>query len=275
MRHLFVTDLDGTLLDGCSRVSARAADIITSLSRTGALITVATARTPATVEPLLRDTLTTPPAIVMTGAAMWHRDTLSYSHAHRLDPATALDITEECERSGIYPFIYISAPGGRLDVLHSGPLTESDRKFVDDRRNLTLKKFYLHTRYDGSEPPFIIFAMGPRDAVFSLADRLKKRHDCSVSAYVDIFGIETGIIEIFAPGVSKASAVTRLREMTGADRVTVYGDNLNDLPMMAVADESVAVDNALPEVKAAATRVIPANLTDAVPLDIAAVLSKV
>ena len=69
-KQLFVTDMDGTLLGADSRVSRRSARIITDLSRRGALITVATARTPGTVEPLLADTLTLPPAVVMTGAAM-------------------------------------------------------------------------------------------------------------------------------------------------------------------------------------------------------------
>lgn len=80
---LYITDLDGTLLGPDSRVSGESARIITDLSRRGALITVATARTPATVEPLLHDTLTTIPAIVLTGASMWDRSRRVY-----LDPMT-------------------------------------------------------------------------------------------------------------------------------------------------------------------------------------------
>jgi hydroxymethylpyrimidine pyrophosphatase-like HAD family hydrolase len=49
-----------------------------------------------------------------------------------------------------------------------------------------------------------------------------------------------------------------------AERLVVYGDNLNDLPMMKVADVAVAVENALPEVKAAADVVIGANSDDSV-----------
>lgn len=77
-KHLFVTDLDGTLLNADSKVSQESAEIISSLSREGALITVATARTPATVEPLLCETATSIPAIVMTGAAMWDRKEKRY-----------------------------------------------------------------------------------------------------------------------------------------------------------------------------------------------------
>ena len=85
MKTLYVSDMDGTLLGADSRVSPRSAEIISRLSRRGALITVATARTPATVVPLLADTYTSIPAIVMTGAAMWNRDTASYEEIQFID----------------------------------------------------------------------------------------------------------------------------------------------------------------------------------------------
>ena len=82
--------------------------------------------------------------------------------------------------------------------------------------------------------------------------------------YSDIYNKDNGIIEVFAPGVSKAEAVRQMARRTGADRIVVFGDNLNDIPMMAVADVAVAVDNALDEVKAAADVVTGGNNTDAV-----------
>ena len=64
--------------------------------------------------------------------------------------------------------------------------------------------------------------------------------------------------------MSKARAVQDLARQLGADRIVVFGDNLNDLSMMAVADEAVAVANAFPEVKAAADVVIGPNSADSV-----------
>ena len=55
--------------------------------------------------------------------------------------------------------------------------------------------------------------------------------------------------------------------MLGADRLTVYGDHINDLPMFAVADEAVAVANALPEVLDAASRTIGPNTLPSVAMD--------
>lgn len=266
-RTLYVTDMDGTLLGADSRVSDRSARIISELSRHGALITVATARTPATVEPLLAETYTALPAIVMTGASLWNRSERRYVSPCLIPPGVACDIEDMCRRHGVSPFVYMFGDDGILDVYYEGVMSAKERAFVEERMNLPLKRFIINERCcasRGHERVALYFAMGERERIFSLADALRENVDCSVSSYVDIFGADTGILEVFAPQVSKAAAVRALARDTGAGRVVVFGDNLNDLPMMAVADVAVAVDNALPEVKAKADVVIGRNTDDAV-----------
>ena len=72
-KTIYISDLDGTLLGTDSRISQRSASIIDELSVRGALVTVATARTPATVVPLMAHAATGVDYIVMTGAAGWNR----------------------------------------------------------------------------------------------------------------------------------------------------------------------------------------------------------
>ena len=72
------------------------------------------------------------------------------------------------------------------------------------------------------------------------------------------------MIEVFAAGVSKASAIKNLKERVSASGTVVFGDNLNALSMFAVADRAVAVGNALDKVKEAADVVIGRNYEEAV-----------
>lgn len=277
MKHLFVSDLDGTLLNPESRISARTASIVTELSRRGVLFTVATARTPATVEPLLSATLTLPPAIVMTGAAMWDRRRQSYINPHFMEPATAACITEACAAHGIRPFSYTLDGSGIIRTYYNGRTSRREQKFIDERAHLPLKRFEINPTGDAAmsyPDTVLIFALGLPDSIYPLADELRATGLCSVSSYPDIFNSDVAFLEVFAPGVSKASAVTDLKKLTGADRLTVFGDNLNDLPMMAVADVAVAVGNAFPEVKAAADIVIGSNRDDAVALYISEELAQ-
>ncbi len=264
MKTLYITDMDGTLLDGSSRVSDTSARIISSLTASGALITVATARTPATVVPLLSDTCMALPAIVMTGAAMWDWTASRYVNPCFIANDTARCIEAVSSRHGVNLFQYTLGDDGVLDVYHYGRMTGKEQAFVDERSDLRYKRFHLGCGYRADRRTALYFAMGERARIFALTDELRREVDCSVSAYVDIFGEDTGIIELFAPQVSKAAAVKSLAGMIGADRVVVFGDNLNDLPMMQVADVSVAVGNALDEVKAAATHVIGDNTADSV-----------
>ena len=63
---------------------------------------------------------------------------------------------------------------------------------------------------------------------------------------------------------SKSHAAAQLKAQLGCDRLVVFGDGKNDIDMFQIADESYAVENAAPELKAVATGVIGSNNDDAV-----------
>ena len=62
-------------------------------------------------------------------------------------------------------------------------------------------------------------------------------------------------VEVIFSGDDKGSAALRIRQATGAKRLICVGDFENDISMIRVADIGYAVENALPEVQAAADRV--------------------
>jgi hypothetical protein len=69
------------------------------------------------------------------------------------------------------------------------------------------------------------------------------------------------LLEISAPGVSKASSLAQLcaRAGIGSAEVMAFGDMPNDLPMLVWAGRGVAVANAHPDVLAAADEVTLSN----------------
>lgn len=266
-RTLYISDMDGTLLGSDSRISARSADIINALTEDGAMITVATARTPATVVPLMAGVHTTPPAIVMTGSALWDRQHCRYRDLCCIPEHEVPQLLNVCADCGVTPFVYTLTPESMLEVYHSAPeYSACERSFVEERSHLKLKHFNARTAVpvEAYGRVVLMYAMGLDSSIQQAASVLRNVTRCSVSCYPDIFNPRINLLEIFAPGVSKAAAVTRLRHLVKAERVVVFGDNINDLPMMAVADLSVAVDNALPEVKEAADITIGPNTADSV-----------
>lgn len=268
MKQLFLSDLDGTLLNPDSRISDTSAEIISSLSREGALISVATARTPATVDPLLARTYTTIPAITMTGAALWLREKQQIVNPQFMDRVHAAAVIEACRRQDLNPIDYTLGADGIIHAYVSGKLSKRESSFIDQRRHLKLKRFHINEQNGANEAShpdtMLIFSIGPAEKVEKAAAEIALRTPCAISFYPDTANSQVALLEVFAPGVSKAAAALRLKAELGAGELTVFGDNLNDLPLMAVADISVAVGNALPQVREAADIVIDTNATDAV-----------
>lgn len=265
---LYVSDMDGTLLSSDSRVSAGSARIISELSSQGALITVATARTPATVVPLLADTATRPDAIVMTGAACWNRHENRFCHVHTIPEDHVVRTLDLCRRKDVHPFVYVLAEDmGTLDVYHgASAFNRAEEGFYLERAKLKLKRFHLNRPVPPRALSFslLFYAMGAAEDILPLAETLERTTDLAVSCYPDIFNPRLANLEILAPGVSKAEAIKRVAQRCGAERIVVFGDNLNDLPMFQIADVAVAVGNAQPAVKEAAHIVIEPNYTDSV-----------
>jgi len=264
-RTLYVTDMDGTLLNNGSYVSDRSSAIISDLSHDGAMITVATARTPATVVPLMEDTFTTVPYVVLTGAALYDHASSAYHDISYISPGDCALLRQLYAGAGIHPFVYHLDSDGSLVVYHHPDMTEIERNFYIPRSNLRLKRFTFEMIPEAEERNvLLLFSMAHRKDIIPLADALRDTGRFSISCYPDIFMPEMFILEVFATGVSKADAISRLMQSTGAQRLVAFGDNLNDLPMLDIADVAVAVANAHPQVKENADIVIGANFDDSV-----------
>lgn len=270
-KTLYISDLDGTLLGSDSQLSERSIAMLTEAISRGALFSVATARTPATVSGLLKDLPLTLPAVVMTGVSLWHPVSNQYSHTQFMTPEAAHSLVEIYRRHGLPTFIY-TLRDGRIQVYHIGEMSDIEQEFVDSRATSPYKQFHLgaddfaNRLAEGALDNVLLFyAMQPNAPALEAFAETSTVKDINPLLYHDIYGDEIALIEAFPKSGTKAEGIKRLKAATGADRVVVFGDNLNDLPMMREADLAVAVGNAVPEVKEAADIVIGTNLEDAVP----------
>ena len=93
------------------------------------------------------------------------------------------------------------------------------------------------------------------DSVTLLPERLLPDLQSAVGDRVSLYLTDHGCtIQAAAKNVSKLTGVESLRTALGLaeDELAVFGDDLNDLPMLARYPISVAMGNAVPEAKAAA-----------------------
>ena len=245
MTTLYVSDLDGTLLQPDARLSDTTVEILNREIAAGKLFTVATARTPATVAPILERVDMRLPAIVMTGELV------------------------EVYRATQTPTFLYTLVDDMIHIYHIGPLSELERDFINERVGNRFK--VLHIPEDGNsilparlDHVVLFYGMQPDRKAREAYERIREVRGIRPQFYHDIFGEEIGIIEAFSDKATKAEAMRAVAARYGADRTVAFGDNVNDLPMMLAADHAVAVANALQEVKEAADEVIGTNVSDAV-----------
>lgn len=265
---LYATDLDGTLLDNSAHLSEPASRAFAALQQRGALITFVTARTPATVEPILGAANPLTPGVVMTGAAIWHPTERRYLSVIYHKPAHVSQIISICRGMGVTPFVYTLPIGdNKITVYHEAPdLSAIEQRFVIERTVNELKSFRLAQALPEKAylEVVLFFAIGTPALIRATAEAIRTATGCYASWYPDTYNPGLALLEVFAPGVSKAKGLLRLKKITGADRVIAFGDNLNDIPMLKSADLGIAVANAHPQVKDVADLVIPSNTEDSV-----------
>ena len=96
-RTLYISDLDGTLLDSNSIVTSHSIENINHLLQKVMLFTIATARTPATVVPLLKQLQLDLPVVLMNGAVLYDIRNKHYIQTNGL-PMTRPSVTSQCSK---------------------------------------------------------------------------------------------------------------------------------------------------------------------------------
>jgi Cof subfamily protein (haloacid dehalogenase superfamily) len=254
--ELIVFDLDGTLLDTNSQVSAHTRDTLQRLRRRGIAYTVATGRTLHAARDLLLGHSFTLPHIYKNGVVIWRPDSDHYSHRNLLTTLEIQRVVTAFLSVAVTPFVFTLEPKNRYVVYHPPLRSAAERRlatlFARDRGLQMLPIADMPTAADITN----ISALGSREAIESVARLVASEAHLVAYAGSALEGDDLHWVDIHHSAASKGAAITQLKQDLGVTRVICFGDSDNDLSMFAVADESYAPSNAREEVRAAATAVI-------------------
>ena len=262
MKRLYVSDLDGTLLGSDGRLGDRSAAILAALLQNGLPFTVSTARSPVSVRMVGLERLSLPlPVSLLNGAMLYD---LTHDRVVDTVPLPCTDtVIALCEAAALAPRVF-RAEAGRLTIDCTPPKTPEERRFIEERQRLCPSMFRLLPVHRRGEGAVFISVQGRQAQLAPIYASLSDRTDCRAAWYPDNYLPGVWFLEVTGPDGGKDGALRRLKRLTGAEAVTVFGDNRNDLALFAAADEAIAVANAVPELRAAADRVIGANDDDGV-----------
>ena len=145
-RTLYISDLDGTLLDSNSIVTSHSIENINHLLQKGMLFTIATARTPATVVPLLKQLQLDLPVVLMNGAVLYDIRNKHYIQTNGFTDDSALRYISVLENRDLIPFVY-RIENNKLQVFHKPLVNDIQRDFKYKRENTPYKDFIPTDNY--------------------------------------------------------------------------------------------------------------------------------
>ena len=264
-KTLYISDLDGTLLNRDAELSEYAVSALNKMAADGIDFSVATARTLASAAKILAGVKWRIPLVLMSGVLIYDMGLQQYVQVHALLPETVTAVIDTLRRYELTGFLY-ELNDGRFMVYYESLQQKPLRDFVEKRVARYYKTFQPIGSFYTISPEHIIYVtlLDTRERLLPVYDALAALPGLNCVFYNDTYNPELWYLEMFSEKVSKENGVIFLREKYGFERVIGFGDNLNDLPMFLACDVKVAVANAKEEVKAAADVICGTNEGDGV-----------
>ncbi len=250
MKNIYITDLDHTFLRNDLSISAYTKNIWNDKAASS-LLSVATARTYKKTAEFLDGICISTPMILLDGALIATMDK-QVIDTKFIDREIADIIINEGARYGIYPFVLALNDTKELSevFVHSSTLnmhqSEVLRRYAHDDNLVEEKKI------QSREKNFKVVYMGEESLLRELHATLQTlfgdtlKFIIAPEAYVQCY-----FLTILHKDADKSHGIKSVQEHCGFDlnSLTVFGDNLNDLGMFALANTSVAVANAHEQLK--------------------------
>ncbi len=265
MRTLYISDLDGTLLNDNAVLSDFSRKNLKILVENGLLFTVATARTKATVKEMFSDVGLQLPWILMNGVLIYDPKNDRIISSNEISKADAEKILSAYKKYGKTPMLYFLKEN-YLEIHYKTLDNIFQKQYVEARQNLTEKKFKECKEglcINSDDRLVYMVSLDKKEILHPICEEIRSLGSVTCAFYRDNY-TDCNFMECMNGTVSKGVAADKIKELLGIDRIIAFGDNLNDLPLFEIADECYAVSNACPELKEVAAGIIDSNNNDGV-----------
>ena len=256
MKNIYITDLDHTFLRTDLSVSDYTRKIWNSYEE-HAILGIATARTYKKTAQFLKGVAVTAPMILLDGALIATTDKKIIDTKFVTKEAGDV-IIEAGAKLGIYPFV-LSLVDDELNEAFSYSTTlnfyqsEIIKRYANDDHTQCFKELRA------MENNFKIVYMADEDILLVLQKNIQAifgeelKYILAPEAYMGCH-----FLTILHKDADKSHGIKSVSEAVGFDleKLTVFGDNFNDIGMFELANTSVAVANAQEGVKARADIVL-------------------
>ncbi len=254
--ELIVFDLDGTLLNKASAISAYTSETLQLLAKRDIAYTVATGRTLHSARGVIADHDFPLPQAYKNGVLTWHPEKMRYTNGAMLTASELDHVVAAFKHRGVTPFVFTLDEDQGSSVYHPPMKSAIEQELIN---NAGLGENFTPRPLEELPADALIThvnAIGPGEAIEAVLQSVDD--EPGLVAYSGSIGDarQWQWLDLHHSDASKGSAVKELKQLLGVERVICFGDSDNDLSMFEVADESYAPANAKDAIKSAATAVI-------------------
>lgn len=264
---LYISDLDGTLLLPDGTFPKESKQRLNHLIEEGMRFTIATARNYDSAHPILKGLNLRIPVVLFNGVylADFHTGKI-LEHTQFIDKEVVSSMLALEQAQTIDPFIYTFGEEHQVyyrRVTNPGSIAYLASLEKDDRVKQVPEFIF---QQDENISGFLL--IGTMKNLESVYHCLKEKHFDHLNIYFaeDVSMKGYYWLQAFHHQANKGNMVEKLVDRLNfpLNKTMVFGDYLNDLDMFQVAGYSVAMENALPEVKESADKIIGPNSQGAV-----------
>lgn len=257
MKTLYVSDLDGTLLNSNGKLTDFTINALNGLIEKNAYFTVATARcmtSAVLLEPVHMQLI----GIQLNGVLLYDFKNKEYVKSIPIDKNSAEKIIKmiKSHNRGFTMYYF----DGGVNMVNTGFANEYEKNFFvnvtkNDYKSSVVSEISAINTYGD----IIYFTMVDEyDSLACIYNDIKKLDGITALLYEDNYS-HMYFLEVFSSNAGKDKAAVYLKEYYAADRLVAFGDNLNDIAMLNAADYALVTANGNETAKACADEVIASN----------------
>jgi len=250
-KRLYISDLDGTLLLPDKSLGQRTGRILQRFIDAGGRFTIATGRSAAAAQSILKNLYLPLDAITHNGALTINLQTNKISDMISMPGELTAQIFSHAIAHGLSPLAYALDDSGSTVIFHGTITNQPTQNYldaiqtwhpaiIDDGRQLSRLPGLSLLILDQPQPIATLFA----DHCYGNSE---------VVAYLgsSVYTHGLGVGEIHAAGASKARAAEKLCIALGLmpQDIVAFGDNVNDLPLLLLAGQAFCPPDASTEVQ--------------------------
>jgi Cof subfamily protein (haloacid dehalogenase superfamily) len=261
--HLIFFDLDGTLLNENSQITAFTKETLLLLNDRNIAYTLATGRTMLSAQRIVAGHDFTLPQIFNNGVTIWDPNTQQLTLENLLDNAEISIIIELALAQNVTPFVNVIEHHQHY-IYHPKPRHKVEEDLINNYFASSHAKLLPINALPAYSQVTNISMISTENVIKDMWFELNTHNNLVAYTGAALEGNNYWWLDVHHRSANKGSAVTNLKEQLQANNVICFGDGDNDLSMFALADESYAPENAKDDIKKSATQVIGHNHKDGI-----------